>query len=228
MSGLITTSSMEHEIETIFSCQRSGLPFPTSETTKEKRNSNAIKNTPPILICLAGFPDTASVWDPLIHQPELQSSHHIIALGLPGNHLDALPPDHTWGYTIDEIQDALHKIVFYCHKHGATNIHLLCHDWGAAYGYLYVQEHNKEDNLLVQKYAALDIGIFKPKEMPVVGLLRMVSYIIWFAMCFVINNILGGTVASFVMGLYPWKTIGPLNDKEVRITFATIAVPHKS
>ena len=191
-------------LDTIFSCKRSGLPLLST--------ANNAKDTP-VLICLAGFPDTASVWDPLVHQPELQTSHHIIALGLPGNHLDALPADHKWGYTIEEIQEALHKVVLYCSRQGAKQIHLLCHDWGASYGFLYVQEHKTDK--LVQKYAALDIGIFKPKDMPLVGLLRMVSYMMWFAMCFVASNIFGGPFASFLLRLYPWKAVGPLNDKEV-------------
>jgi len=185
-------------LDTIFSCQRSGLPFS--------------KDTP-VLICLAGFPDTASVWDPLVHRPELATSHHVIAMGLPGNHLNELPADHKWGYTIDEIQEALHRVVLYCHRNGAKIIHLLCHDWGANYGYLYVQEH--KDEALVQKYAALDIGIFNPYQMPKVGMLKFIGYMLWFAFVFVTNNLIGSNMASKLIKVYPWKLIGPLNDEEV-------------
>ena len=197
------------ELDTIFSCQRSGLPFPSNK-----------KDSVPVLICLAGFPDTASVWDPLVHQPELQRSHHIIALGLPGYHLDKLPSDHTWGFTIDEIQEALHKVVLYCRRNDSKNIHLLGHDWGALYGYIYVQEH-KDDNL-IQKYAALDIGISKPSEMPLAGTLKAIGYMVWLALCFVVNNLLGSSFASVLIKLYPWKYIGPLNWKEVSARWHTI------
>lgn len=199
------------EFDTIFSCRRSGLPFPSNAKVVDNIGDVDV----PVLICLAGFPDTASVWDPLVHQPELQSSHHVIALGLPGNHLDKLPSNHRWGYTIDEIQEALHKVVLYCQRHGAKTIHLVCHDWGATYGFLYVQEHKQENH--IQKYAALDIGIMKPNDMPLVEILKMMAYMIWFAVCFVASNLLGGTFASVLLSLYPWKAIGPLNDKEVSI-----------
>lgn len=194
----------EEDLDTVFDCQRSGLPYPP------KKGQDDV----PVLICLAGFPDTAAVWSPLVNDAKLQRSHHIIALGLPGLQLDELPADHKWGYTNDEIQQELHKVVLYCHRLHPNNkaaIHLLAHDWGAAYCYLYVEEHASQIN----KYAALDVGLLKVPELPITNILRVLAYFWWLAAVFVVHNLVSKYWASRLIKIYPWGAIGPLFNDEV-------------
>jgi pimeloyl-ACP methyl ester carboxylesterase len=195
------------QLQTIFDYQVSGLAFPPPDG----------KDEVPMLICLAGFPDTASVWSALTSHPELQTTHHIIALGLPGMQQDALPLDRKWGHLFDEIVAELHKIVRYCRRvHPNVKIHLCGHDWGALLCYLYLQQNPD----LIHKYASLDIGLMEAHEMPLSNTVKCFGYMFLFALVFVLQNLLGAALAVKLLDIYPWGLIGPLNKSET-IVFGT-------
>jgi pimeloyl-ACP methyl ester carboxylesterase len=190
---------MEEELKTIFDFQRSGLPYPPKEATKDV----------PVLLCLAGFPDSASVWNPLITHKELQSTHHVIAMGLPGFQ-NELPPDHKWGYTVQEIAQELHKIVQYCHRqhpYKQATIHLVGHDWGAHYCFYYVQ--NNSDR--IDKYAALDIGlVYQLSDTTLPDFLRLMGYFLLFSFAFTVQTWMSKSLASLMIEWYPWDWVGPM------------------
>ncbi|CAB9498852.1 expressed unknown protein [Seminavis robusta] len=202
---------MTDELDTIFDCRRSGIKYPPQ--SKEGKEV-------PVLICLAGFPDSASVWEPLISQKELQSTHHIVALGLPGMHRDSLPDDHRWGYSPMEILVELHKVVTKVqemHPEKKPTIDLCAHDWGSIYAYIYVQQHPE----IIRKFVSLDIGLMEANEMPFGNTLKTVAYFLCFALAFIVRNLISASIASKVIELYPWKSIGPMTSVDTRIFLQT-------
>lgn len=208
---------MEEELKTVFDFHRSGLPYPPIEVTKDT----------PILLCLAGFPDSASVWDPLTNHKELQSTHHVITMGLPGFQEDKLPDDHKWGYSLEEIQEELHQVVLYCHRRHPCNqatIHLVGHDWGAMYCYTYIQGHAER----IDKYCALDIGLMYKTEMSLLQSLSLQGYFALFSLAFIVNNLLSKMLASLMIKLYPWGLIGPLDDKVSKTKSTTVTLQKRT
>jgi pimeloyl-ACP methyl ester carboxylesterase len=188
------------QLKTIFDYEVSGLAFPQDG-----------KGDIPVLLCLAGFPDTASVWSALTSHAQLQTTHHIIALGLPAMQQSALPMDRKWGFSFDEIVAELHKIVRYCRRvHPNVKIHLCGHDWGAMLCYLYLQKHPD----VIHKHASLDIGLMEAHQVPLTSMMKLFGYFFLFALVFVLQNLLGPALAVKLLNIYPWRLIGPLNAQE--------------
>jgi hypothetical protein len=77
---------------------------------------------------------------------------------------------------------------------------------------LYQNKHPEQ----IKKLVLLDVGLLKPHTIPIVHALIITGYQIWFALSFIVCQLLGSTIGTIFMGLYflPFlKPIWPTTDK---------------
>lgn len=166
------------------------------------------KNPPPVLLLLSGFPDTVQTWDTFA--PSFESTHHVVKMAYPD--MDASSLRRFWGYTNQEIVDALAVVVQdYRGRLGPdTMIHMMGHDWGSMVVLAYVQRYPDT----VTKLITEDVGIISSLTLKQAAVI--LGYHGFFAVFFLLSRLFGGndelanTCLHWIIYLYPWPLIGPL------------------
>lgn len=159
-------------------------------------------STPPVIIFLAGFPDTVKSWSRL--KPHFESTHHVVTLALPDYESNKL--NKFWGYSFTEIINNIKQLIhYYREEKGCKTIHLVGHDWGSYMVSLFSSRYPH----LVTKLVLLDIGVMVPTEMDVKTFLVNASYVLYLAFMFLLSRIIFDKFVLVLIGLYPWYFIGP-------------------
>lgn len=189
-------------------CTHSGIALDLSSASSSKKSPPP--PPPPVLILLSGFPDTASSWSRL--SPHFASTHHILALAMPGYEDDTLPPHLRWGYRLPDIVSAFSGLI-QPYKDLGCPIHLVGHDWGALIVLLFaaaVDAINQGPTKLIDKLVVLDVGVVDLKELNFKQIAVMLCYQGFFAFIFYISRFLPreGWALPLLL-LYPWSLIGP-------------------
>jgi pimeloyl-ACP methyl ester carboxylesterase len=162
----------------------------------------------PKIVFLAGFPDNqTSGWGKTLPE-HFAKDFHLIFLCLPGYEKDGTIP--WWGYNFKQLIEFLHLTILDICKD--EKFLLVAHDWGCYVSMLYQNKHPEQ----IKKLVLLDVGLLKPHTIPIVHALIITGYQIWFAVSFIVCQLLGSTIGTIFMGLYflPFlKPIWPTTDK---------------
>lgn len=130
------------------------------------------------IVFIQGWPDDASLWDEAV--AALGSTYRCVRVTLPN--FDGTRSVR-WGYTTEEIIDALVEVLRDAAKDGPVT--LVLHDWGCYWGH--PVHHRCPD--LVSRVIGLDISPhFKPS---IGGALGIVAYQSWLFWAFVFGGALG-------------------------------------
>lgn len=192
--------------------------------------STKYKNTPfpaieynggrglPTIVFIAGFPDTElSGWGTVIPEA-FKKTHHLIFLCLPG--YDETKALKKWGYNHNELQIMLHKTLGMLVPDGTT-FHLVTHDWGSHIGTRYQNTHPH----MVKSLTMFDVGLCSLTSLPISHAVPIAAYQIWFAISYLLTQLIGLTVATLFLKLYFWIPV-PIeykpNPKKVQVPVSTI------
>lgn len=132
----------------------------------------------PTVVFIQGWPDDASLWDDAV--AALSSTYRCVRVTLPNfdGHREA-----RWGYTTNEIVDALSEFVRVAAR--GDRVTLVLHDWGCYWGHLVHHRHPE----LVERLVGVDIAPhFRPS---LGGALGIVLYQSWLATAFAIGGGVG-------------------------------------
>jgi pimeloyl-ACP methyl ester carboxylesterase len=135
----------------------------------------------PTIVFIQGWPDDASLWDEAV--AAVKSTYRCVRVTLPNydGHRSA-----RWGYSTDEIVDALSDVVKRAAESGPVT--LVLHDWGCYWGHAVHHRHPE----LVSRVAGFDVAPhFQPSA---VGALGIVAYQSWLGWAFA----LGGPVGNWM------------------------------
>jgi cis-3-alkyl-4-acyloxetan-2-one decarboxylase len=130
------------------------------------------------LVFVQGWPDDATLWDE--HVARLADRYRCVRVTMPN--FDGQRTAR-WGYTTDQIVDALATMVREVSP--TTPVTLILHDWGCYWGYLLHHRHPE----LVARVAGLDIA---PHVEPGPGaVLGIIAYQWWLIAAFLIDGAVG-------------------------------------
>ena len=188
--------------------------LPAKETqgifTVHRRGLEADVPTTPILIMVSGFPDAVSTWDPLL--PHLEPHFHLVPMAFPGMDPDDIPrleAERYWGYSLDEVSQALLAVIQKYRDAGCTTIYLLGHDWGAFPVLKIAHEYPTAVTAVVSEDIGLN-SIFCPTS-----ILYHLAYQVPLVAIFLLSRIVPGCVASLCRNVLqrccPWEWCGPLS-----------------
>ena len=129
---------------------------------------------PDTLVMVHGWPDTYRLWDAQV--TAFRDSYRCVRFTLPG--FDAGNPRRA--YSLTEVEAVYKKVIEQVSP--AAPVVLLVHDWGAVFGYRFVQSHPG----LVSRLIGVDIGdAGSQRHLQALGLkgkLMMASYQLWLAL----------------------------------------------
>jgi pimeloyl-ACP methyl ester carboxylesterase len=91
--------------------------------------------TAPVLICVHGYPDNATLWGPVAEL--LAEDFRVIAYDVRGAG-ESDHPKHTSAYTLDRLQEDFQAVVD--HVAGRQAVHVLAHDWGSIQAWHFVTD----------------------------------------------------------------------------------------
>lgn len=149
------------------------------------------KSKPPVVL-VAGFPDDQlSAWHPKF-LAELQISHRIIALCLPGYDSAPNAAAISWGFDFEQLISSMNSTLDSILSPEQT-FHLIGHDWGSVVAQFYQNSHPNRINRLV----LLDVGQnLEPSSMKEAFVISF--YQIWFAASFVMAKLVHTRVADLI------------------------------
>jgi pimeloyl-ACP methyl ester carboxylesterase len=161
------------------------------------------------IVFIQGWPDSASLWDEAV--AALGSTYRCVRVTMPN--FDG-QRSVRWGYTTDEIVDALTELVREAAKNGPVT--LVLHDWGAYWGY---PVHHRVPEL-VSRVVGVDIGAhFKPG---LGGALGITAYQSWLFGAF----LLGGSVGDWMTRSF--AKVGHVPDAHTRALTAWMNYPYRN
>lgn len=136
---------------------------------------------------LQGWPDDATLWDQ--HVASLSSRYRCVRTTMPN--YDGRRTAR-WGYSTDEIVDALVALVREASPDAPVT--LVLHDWGCFWGYLLHHRHPE----LVARVAGLDVA---PHVEPSAGaVLGIIAYQWWLVAAFLIGGPIGDAMTRSLAG----------------------------
>lgn len=169
-----------------------------------KTSGRAVSKEVPTIVFLAGFPDQVKTWSKLSHF--FEDDHHVIALSLPD--YEKCDVSKFWGYSFEEIVDALHKEIILPAAESSSRLVLVGHDWGSIVCQFYVERFSP----IVDDLVLLDVGtVYNVKEIPVWVPLCQILYMLHLSLCFIVSR-LSPLLGKLLILLYPWGLIGPCPD----------------
>ena len=176
------------------------------------------------MILFSGYPDTTVTFADFAKR--FEDKFHVVRIAYPD--LDQKELRRYWGYSMDEIVDALAVVVreytdsfqgkTYDDSQTPPPIYMVGHDWGSMIAQKYISKYPNG----VRKAVLEDVGVVYPNPMdtPLTTLLGIMSYHTYLTFLFILSRIVGNdswtTWFHFLFALYPWWLIGPL--KTVRCT----------
>jgi len=95
----------------------------------------------PTLLLIHGYPDTMSVWDPLVER--LTAEHRVVSYDVRGAGASTAPRRRA-GYLIARLVDDLVAVLDAVQPVGSAGVHVVAHDWGsvALWDAVCVEEHD--------------------------------------------------------------------------------------
>ena len=184
-----------------------------------------------VMILFSGYPDTTKTFAEFAKR--FEDKFHVVRIAYPDMDQKALR--RYWGYTMDEIVDALAVVVqeytdSMQDKKSLGNddsptpppIYMVGHDWGSMIVQIFINKYPK----CVRKVVLEDVGMLYPKDTPWTTMLGTLGYQSYLAFLFVLSRIVGNdswtTWFYILLVLYPWWLIGPL--KTVRLYQSCVAM----
>lgn len=130
------------------------------------------------LLFIHGYPDDLSLWDGQVSA--FASQYRCVRVTLPGFGDEA----NRRGYDFSEVVAMIHESLMALTPK-VESVTLVTHDWGAIYGYMFLQQYPH----LVRKMAALDVGahIF-PQKNPL-GYVLIPAYQLTLASAYVLSEL---------------------------------------
>ena len=184
------------------------------------------------MILFSGYPDTTVTFSDFARH--FEDKFHVVRIAYPD--LDQKKLRRYWGYSMDEVVDALAVVVreYTDSFQGKTSndderqtsppIYLVGHDWGSVIVQKYLNKYPK----CVRKVVLEDVGMVYPRDAPLTTLLIM-GYQLYLAFLFVLSRIVGNNAPTawfrILLVLYPWLLIGPI--KTVRCTIWCLLIKVK-
>jgi pimeloyl-ACP methyl ester carboxylesterase len=162
----------------------------------------------PLLIFVAGYPDSCtSGWGSEALE-ELGKTHRIITLCLPGYDRPRknIPK---WGWDLPTLMEGLHvTIESLLEDEVVKDYSLVVHDWGSFIGMTYQNRHPER----VQKMVVFDVGIFDKPEAAWHGVV-LVFYQWWFAFSFLISQAISHNLGNMLLLIFytffSWTWLAP-------------------
>lgn len=147
------------------------------------------------VICfLSGFPDDHfSAWPPQMID-ELGKQFKLLFICLPEYNAGHMIK-RKWGYSFDEVIDMVNVVVDEHTK--AVPCFVVGHDWGSVVALLFQNKYPAK----VSRMCLLDVGIARPEHLPIIGLVLILMYQLWWAFSYVISQAL-----SFKLGDVMFKS----------------------
>jgi len=192
------------------------MKLPAKETkgilTVHRRGSEASPTTP-VLIMIAGFPDSNGTWDTLAPLFEEQK-YHVVTMAYPGidpADVPRLERERRWGYDLDAVVAALLQLIQEYREMGCTTVFLLGHDWGSFPVLRVAHDYPTAITAVVSE----DIGIVAPiYSLRLKSILVILGYQWLFVTIFIVTRLLpvgmGNWFCQTALWLYPWRLIGPV------------------
>jgi pimeloyl-ACP methyl ester carboxylesterase len=115
------------------------LPPSKSTTTSTDGTSIAVYDYgnlgAPTLICVHGYPDNASLWEPVAER--LTRDFHVVTYDVRGAG-ESDHPSPTSAYALDRLQEDFQAVL----NHAASEqpVHVLAHDWGSIQAWLFITD----------------------------------------------------------------------------------------
>ena len=152
------------------------------------------------IVFLAGFPDDQSSFNKVA--PAFEDTHTVVKLCMPD--YDKRKLGRFLGYPFYEILESLHALLsLYKQKNGELT--LVGHDWGSFICQLYVHRFPET----VDRLVLLDVGYINPKRATLHTLVVFLSYQTWLCFSFLLGRLTFTILGDIMMGIYPWRLIGP-------------------
>ncbi|MFC6157390.1 alpha/beta fold hydrolase [Kribbella jiaozuonensis] len=115
--------------------------MPPSKSTTTSRDGTRIavydygNPDAPTLICVHGYPDNASLWEPVAER--LTADFHVVTYDVRGAGTSD-QPSATSAYTLDRLQEDFEAVL----EHTAPNqpVHVLAHDWGSIQAWHFITD----------------------------------------------------------------------------------------
>lgn len=85
---------------------------------------------------------------------------------------------------------------------------------GAYIAYLWLEKLKQQDDKTVKRFIVLDVGMFKPEQMPALNMLTIACYQSYLAFVFFLSRALPTLLGDIMLALYPWGWFGPCPDEE--------------
>lgn len=147
------------------------------------------------IVMVHGWPDTYRLWDAQV--AALRASHRCVRFTLPG--FDAARSRHA--YSLAEIEAVYERVIEAVSP--ASPVVLMVHDWGAVFGYRFVQRRPDR----VHRLIGVDIGDAGSKRhlatLGLRGKLMVAAYQLWLAAAWRIGPTLGDPMTKALVRLLP-------------------------
>ncbi|WUJ69636.1 alpha/beta fold hydrolase [Kribbella soli] len=117
------------------------MPPSTSTTTSRDGTRIAVYDygnpDAPTLICVHGYPDNASLWEPVAER--LATDFHVITYDVRGAG-ESDHPSRTSAYALDRLQEDFEAVLD--HASPDEPVHVLAHDWGSIQSWQFVTDEH--------------------------------------------------------------------------------------